>query len=42
MDRYAFRNFAALETAAQHEIWMKPMRPVELLAAIRITAAVGP
>jgi hypothetical protein len=31
-----------LETAAQHEIWMKPMRPVELLAAIRITAAVGP
>ena len=23
MDRYAFRNFAALETAAQHEIWMK-------------------
>jgi two-component system copper resistance phosphate regulon response regulator CusR len=29
---YAFH--IAPETAARHEIWMKPMRPIELVAAI--------
>ena len=29
---YAFHMSA--EVAARHEVWMKPMRPVELIAAI--------